>query len=165
MGILGETLVHLLDTVLYQGIDLGMCRKFLITGIGHIITLGPVTHGIKIDVNKSGYKIPLIPKGDDFFNFGEELQFVLQKLWRKHAVVGQFADILGAVDDAEVTFIIEVPGIAGMHPVIRGLGFSGCLRILEVLLKHPRAAVNDFAVVFDPYLNARRGRTHTFRAH
>ena len=165
MGILSETLVHLFNALLYQRIHLGMCREFLVTGVGHIVALGPVTHGVKININEGRDEIALIPKGDDLFDFREKLQFVLQKLRCKHAVVVHFTDVFGTVDDPEMTFVIKVSGVARIYPVVRSLGFGRCLRVLEVLLKHPGTSINNLTAVFDPHLNPGRRRTDTFGAH
>ena len=142
-----------------------MCCEFLVTGISHIIALSPVAHGIKIDVYKSRHKVALITKRNHFLDLGKKLEIVFKKLGRKHTAVTQFADILGTIDDSEMTFVIEVTRLAGMYPVIRGLGLGRCLGILEVFLEDTGTAVHHLAVILDPNLHTRRGRPDTFRTH
>ena len=142
-----------------------MRRELLVTGIGNIIPLSPVAHRIKVDVDKGRHKIALITKGNDFLDLGEKLELVLKELRRKHTAVIQLADILGAVDDSEMTLVIEVARIAGVHPVVRGLGLGGRLGILEVFLKDARTAVHHLAVLLNPHLYTRRGRSDAFRTH
>ena len=75
----------------------------------------------------------------------EELQLVLDELRREQRAVVQLADVLGAVDDAQVPALVEVARVAGMHPAVGGLGVVGRLRVLEILLEHAGAAVEHLA--------------------
>ena len=48
-----------------------------------------------------------------------------------------FADILGAVDDAQVPALVEIARVAGMHPAVFRLGVVGRLGFLKYSLNTP----------------------------
>ena len=77
--------------------------ELLVAGIGNIISLGPIGHRVKINVDEGRHKIALIAKRNDFLDLREKLKLVFEELGRKHTTVIQFADILGTIDNSEMT--------------------------------------------------------------
>ena len=57
-----------------------------------------------------------------FLDIGEEFQLVLDIFRREQGAVLQAANILGTVDDFQMTGVINKTRIAGMDPTIRGFG-------------------------------------------
>ena len=66
--IAGQIHIHLLNAFLHHRINFRARGKVLITRIGDVTSLGPVTHGYQVDINHRGYFIALVSKGDDFEN-------------------------------------------------------------------------------------------------
>ena len=71
----------------------------------------------------------------------EEFELVLDILRREQGTVIQLADILGAVDDPQMAFMVEEAGITRMHPVVAGLGLARRLFILVITDEDARRAV------------------------
>ena len=60
----------------------------------------------------------------------------------------RFRKILDAVDHHELLVVVEVAGIAGMHPAVSHIG-GGCLRALVVAEEHVGVAHHNLADAVD----------------
>ena len=57
---------------------------------------------------------------------------------RKNISGLQFANILGAVNDPQMPFLVKEAGVARMDPTIAGLGFRRCRVVLVIAGKDAR---------------------------
>jgi hypothetical protein len=69
-------------------------------------------------------------------------------------------DVLGAVDDLQVTARVQEAGVAGVVPAVARQHLGRGRRVLVVLLQQARAADQDLAVVGQADLHAVDGHAH-----
>ncbi len=74
---------------------------------------------------------------------------------REGRAVGEFADILGAVDDDELALLVEEAGIAGLQPAVGRQRVPRHLLLLVVAHEDVGALQHDLAAVVDLDLDAR----------
>jgi hypothetical protein len=86
--------------------------------VGQVVALGPVAHGLEIDVDEGADLVAPVAECHRFLDVGEELELVLDVFGREHRAVGQLADVLGAVDDASGARRVEEAGVAGFHEAV-----------------------------------------------
>ena len=134
-----------------------MRRELLVARIDDVVALGPVADRGEIDVDQHGHEIAAMADRDGLLDLGIELEPVLDVLRREQRPVGQAADVLGAVDDAQVAALIDETGIARMHPAVSGLGLGRRLVVLVVAEEDAGALEEHLAVLGDLDLNIRTG--------
>ena len=87
--VLREVGVDLLDAALDQLVDLGLGRQIGVAGVGQVAALGPVAHGLEVDVDEGADAVAAVAEGHGLLDVREELELVLHVLGREHrAVVG-----------------------------------------------------------------------------
>ena len=141
---------------LHHVVDLRMGGQFLVGAIGDVVALRPVGHRCQVDVDEDRNEIAPVAKGNGLLDVGKELQLVFKIFRREQVSIGQPADILGAVDDLQMAFLVEEAGIAGMNPAVRGLGAAGGFIVLVVADEDAGRTVQNLATVGDLDLDPRR---------
>ncbi|MPM36843.1 hypothetical protein SDC9_83447 [bioreactor metagenome] len=159
-GLAREILVDLADAVGDQGDHLFLGGQIDVAAIRHALALGPVAHGFVVDVDERADLIALVAKAHSLFDLREELELVLDIVRCKHGAGVGLADVLGAVDDAQVAIGVQHPRIAGVEVAVGIDHFGGGVGALVVFLQHRHALDQHFAVVCDLQFNAGRGAAH-----
>ena len=111
LGVGGEVGVDLLDAVADEFVDLAPAARSVYPPYGDVALLGPVAHRLQVDVDEGADLVATVAEGNRFLDVGEELELVLDVLRARtgRAAVGELADVLGAVDDLQVTVGVEKP--------------------------------------------------------
>src|ERR1700730_774155 len=144
----GERLIHLAYMRFDHVIDERVAGEFLIVAVDDVVALRPAPDRHQIDVEHHSNEIALVAERNRFLDVGIELELVLDVFGREQRSVVEPADILGAVDDPQVTgALVEKAGVPGAHPAVVGLGLAGSLGILEVADEHARRPELHFAGV------------------
>ncbi|MPL60733.1 hypothetical protein SDC9_06294 [bioreactor metagenome] len=150
--------VHLVDVTADHVIDLRVPGQFLIGGIGDVVALGPVADRGQVDVDEGGAAVTTRAKDDSLKNAWVELELVFHVFGSEEPAIGQFADVLGAVDDAQVPrAFLEEPRIPRGNPALGVLGRGGAVGVVVILDESSRRAIVDFTVLADLHLDPRRG--------
>ena len=129
----------------------GLAGQVGVAGIGQVAPLGPVAHGLEVDVDEGAHLLAPVTEGHRLLDVREELELVLHVLGREHgAIIGPAQDaahVLGAVDDLQVAVRIEEAGVAGVVPAVRREHLGRGLGVLVVTLEQAGALHQDLAVV------------------
>ena len=152
-----ERFVQLVYALLDHRVDIRMRGELLIARVDDVVALGPVTNRREVDVDQHGHELAPVTDCDDLLDLRIELEAVLDVLRREERPVRQAADILGAVDDAQVAALVDETGITRMHPAIRGLGLGRGVIVLVVAQENAGALEQHFTVLgdLDLYIGAR----------
>src|SRR3954468_17839572 len=102
-------------------VDERVSGEFLVGGVGDAVAFGPGADRHKVDVDETGDVIALVAEGDRLLDVGIELQLVLDVFGWEQRAVAEAAEILGPVDDVQVTFLVEEAGVARTHEAVSGL--------------------------------------------
>ena len=152
-----ELLVHLLDTAFDELGDSRVTGKVDIAGIGDITPLSPVANSLKINIDKGPNPVAVGAENNRFFYKAEKLQLVLDVFWRKDFAIGHLGDILGPVDDAQITIAVDDSRIAGVEVAFGINGFGGRFWVFVVFLEQRYATDQDLAAFTDLDFNAGGG--------
>src|SRR5690606_15072716 len=157
LRVLCQVGIDLFDAIANELEHFLLARQVGVAGVRQAATLGPVAHGLEVDVDEGTDFIAAVAKRHGFLDEGEELQLVLDVLGCEQAAVGQLADILGPVDDLELSVGVEVAGVARVIPAVGRERFGGGFGILVILLEQPRALHLNFAIFGHTDLHAGHG--------
>jgi hypothetical protein len=83
----GQVGVDLLHAFADQFQHLGLARQVGVAGVGQVAALGPVAHGLEVDVDEGADLLALVAEGHRLLDEGEELELVLDVLGREHRAV------------------------------------------------------------------------------
>ncbi len=156
--VLGDARVHLGDVAAHHLEHAGVLGQFLIGGVGDVVALGPVADRGKVDVEEGGADVAAVAEDHGFEDVGVELELVLHVFRREEAAVGHLADVLGAVDDAQVAGpLLDEAGVAGGDPAFGVLGRGGGFVVLVIAHEGAGRAVEDLAALVDAQLDAGAG--------
>src|SRR5450830_781428 len=136
--ILHQISVDLFDAFGNQGIDTLMRSQIGVSAVGEVASFGPVADGIHVNIDEGSALLALVAEDDRFLDERKELELVLDVLGREHRAAGHLADILGAVDDFEMTIGVEEAGVTGMEIAVFINRFGSCIRAFEVRLHQAR---------------------------
>src|SRR5262245_34735812 len=100
---LRQGLVALANLLADELAHLGLLAQVGVARVGEPAPLGPVPHRIEIDGDHGGDEGAFVAEGDRFADERAELQLVLDELRRERCPVLESADVLGAIDDDEMT--------------------------------------------------------------
>src|SRR5262249_41574124 len=146
---LGERPIKLVYPPGNNLLDPWVSGEFLVAGIGDVIAFGPVAHRNRIDVDDHGDEVALLAERHRFAHLGEELDAVLKILWSYERAAIETTDVLGAVDDFEMSALVEKAGITGVHPTVGCLGLIGGSLVFIILEEHARALEHHLTAVGD----------------
>ncbi len=145
-----EVGVHLLHAVADQRQHLGLGGEVGVARIRQVLPLGPVAHGLEIDVDQRADLVAAVAERHGLLDVREELELVLHVLGREHRAVVRAAreapHVLHAVDDLELAARIEKARIARAVPAVRREHFRGRLGVLVVAAQQARGLHEDLAV-------------------
>src|SRR5690606_8110456 len=99
----GEIGVDLFDAFPHELADLGPAGEIDVAGVRNIASLRVVAAGLVVDVEHHHDPVGAVAERHDFLHVREELELVLDVLRREHAAVSELADVLGPVDDLELS--------------------------------------------------------------
>src|SRR5882762_2672039 len=161
-GVLREVAVDLLhafaDEIEYRGLRGEVC----VAGIRQVAPLGPVADRGHVDVDECADLVAPLAEAHRFLDVGEELELVLEILWREQGAVGEPAHVFRAVDDLQVTPGIEITRVTGVEEALRVDRLARCVGPLVILLHETRGTHQHFARLGDAYLDPGHGRAHGF---
>src|SRR6201981_2096614 len=147
--------VHLLHMFSEHVVDPRMRRQLLIGAIDDIVALGPVSDRGEVDVQHGADAVTLVAVDHGFADIGIELEFVLDVFRREQRTIVEAPDILGPIDDLEMTGLgIDEAGIAGVHPSVGSLGLRSLLGVLVVAQEHAGRLEQHFPVLGDLDIDA-----------
>ena len=145
---------------------LRMPCQFLIGRIANVVPLCPVTNCRQVNVDKCGTFGTAIAKHHGLKNIREKLQLVLNVFRREQAAIGHFANVLGTVDDAQMSCaFLDKSRVAGGNPAFGIFGISRAFGVFVVFNKNTGAAVKHLAIVGDLQLYAGASHANRVTAH
>ena len=162
---LRELGVDLFDAFLDQLVDLGLGGEVGIARIGNPAAFGPVADGAHVDVDEGADLVAAVAESHRFLDVREELELVLDIVGRVHRAGRELAHVLGAVDDLELSALVEEAGVAGMKVTLGVDGFRGRVGTLVILLEQHRSANQNLAVVGNLDLDPGRGLSDGIELH
>src|SRR5262249_10766885 len=117
--LLGQRPIHLLHVLGEHVVNARMGGQLLIGAINDIVALGPVADRGQVYVQHGADEIARVAIDHGFADVGIELELVLDVFGREQRAVVEASDVLGPVDDLEMSgLVIDEPGIPGMHPSV-----------------------------------------------
>jgi hypothetical protein len=136
-------------------------------GIGRVrdpLILGPLADHFPIDVDQQNREVTPVPEADCFSHVRGELHLVLDEGGTETLVRGQRGHVLGAVDDDQVTVVVEIALITrAQHIADEGL-VRGRL-VLVVAHEDARGSVRDLTILRDDDLDAGNRTAHRLGLH
>src|SRR5213594_1797546 len=152
---LRQGLVALADLLADQVAHLGLQAQIGVARVGNPAPLGPVPDRVQIDGDHRADEGAVAAEGHRLADEGAELQLVLDELRREGRAVAQRADILGPIDDDQVSSRIHEPRVACPEPAVGIDDLARGLLVLQVALEDDGAADEHLAAVGDLDLDAR----------
>ena len=163
LGLERQAAVHLGDVTRKHVVDLGKGGELLVGAVDDAVALGPGPDRREIDIEHAGDEIVPVPEGDRLLDVGEELQLVLDVFRSEQRAACEAPDVVGAIDDLELSGGVEETGVSRPHIAVRRHRLGGLVRQPMIGDEHAGRAELHFAVLRDADIDMGRGRTDGVR--
>src|SRR5215211_651182 len=155
----GELLVGLIEAVLDLGDELLVLGERLQVVAG-VMLLRPALRGLGVERQQRAYVLALVADGDRLAHQRDLLQPRLDVGRREVLTRRRDDELLLAVDDLQVTVVVELADVAGLEETVLGHGLRGLVGQVAVALHHDGPLDQHLAVLGELDVDARAGRTH-----
>src|SRR6266705_3276090 len=137
-GVLREVAVGLLHAFADEIEHRGLRSEVCVARVRQVAPLGPVADRGHVDVDERADLVAPLAEAHGFLDVGEELELVLEILWREQGAVGELSHVFRAVDDFQVAPGIEITRVTGVEETLRVDRLARCIGPLVVFLHEPR---------------------------